>query len=282
MQSSKFRRKNEFAPSTTRLTRRRLVQPLAAMYETDCARDDRLRMLGDHGNTLVVDSHRSLQTRTLLAYNASTIRLILRESYALSDDLARRTAAYGSQANPDEGSAAELTISALALYRNKRSLLVYHQQRMEVIRDKLWETGGLMGAAFPVGSDGRAHMAPLDEVFAKAYESVLFEYRNALLPAEDPPHEVSIRAPYGPKVDQNGNLVMKKRYRLIDATDILSGGTEGLEPPTEIFVNVRVMKEVGEVETKKGKLSLTKGSQYYLVREEVENLLVQGFLEVIE
>ena len=239
-------------------------------------------MLGDHGNTLVVDSHRSLQTRTLLAYNASTVRLVLRESHSLADDLAHASEIFTSQVEPDQGNIAELTISALALQRNKRSLLVYHQQRMGVIKDKLWDAGGLMGAAFPVGSDGRAHMAPLDEVFAKAYESVLFEYRNALLPAEDPPHEVSKRAPYGPKLDQNGNSIMKKRYRLFDATDILSGGTEGLDPPTEIFVNVRVMKEVGDIETKKGKLSLTKGSQYYLVREEVENLLVQGFLEVID
>lgn len=239
-------------------------------------------MLGDLGNALVVDSHRSLQTRTLLAYNGTLTRLVIRESHSLADGLKVAGEVFSSQLEPDEGHIAELTISALALARNKRALLVYHQQRVDTIRDTLWNAGGLVGAAFPAGTDARAHMAPIDETFAKAYEAILFDYRNALLPAEDPPHEISKRAPYGPKRDQHGNIVMKKRYRLFDATDLLSGSTESIEPPKELFVNVRVIKEVGDVATKKGTLSLTKGSQYYLVRDEVENLIVQGFLEVID
>lgn len=206
-------------------------------------------MLGDLANILVTDSHRSQQTRTILAYNTTTVRLISREAKSLDDQLVMAAEIFeNTQVEYDEGQAAELTITALALRRNRRALSVYHHQRCDVIVDKLWEAGGLVGTAFKSNTDSRKHLATVDEAFAKAYETLLLEYRN------------------------DDGL----------ATDILSGGVDEMLPPVELFVKVRVIKEVGEIETANGKIKLTKGSQYFMNRDEVANLIVQGFLEVID
>lgn len=206
-------------------------------------------MLGDLANNLVIDSYRSQQTRSIIAYNTTTVRLISREAKTLDDQLVMAAAIFeNTQVEYDEGQAAELTITALALRRNRRALSVYHHQRCDVIVDKLWEAGGLLGVAFKSNTDSRKHLATVDEAFAKSYETLLLEYRN------DP------------------GL----------ATDILSGGVEDALPPLELFVKVRATKEVGEIETTSGKIKLTKGSQYFMNRDEVANLIVQGFLEVID
>lgn len=240
-------------------------------------------MLGDHGNILIVDSSRSLQTRNLLAFNDTTLRLLTRESHSLAEDLARASEVFTSQVELAEPDVATMTINALALQRNKRAALVYLNQRTEIMKEKIWDSAGLVGVAFPLGGEGRAHMAPIDEIFAKTYSSILFDYRNSTLPTDDDEmYERNKRAPWGPKLDRSGQPILKKRYRLFDAVDILSGGTEHLQPPRELYVNVRVIKEVGEIETKRGKLVLARGSQYYLVRDEVEALIGQGYLEVVE
>lgn len=206
-------------------------------------------MLGDLANTLVIDSYRSQQTRSILAYNTTTVRLISREAKSLDDQLLHAADIFeNSQVEYDEGQAAELTITALALRRNRRALSVYHHQRCDVIADKLWEAGGLLSIAFKSNTDSRRNLATVDEAFAKSYEELLLNYRN------------------------------EKEL----ATDILAGGVEDMLPPLELFVKVRAMKEVGEIETTSGKIKLTKGSQYYMNRDEVSNLIVQGFLEVID
>lgn len=216
-------------------------------------------MLGDHGNALVTESHRSLQTRTLLAYNTSTVRSVIRESHSLDGELVRASEIFSTQVEPSDGDIAELTVSALALQRNKRALLVYHRQRLEVLKDAFWEKGGVLSAAFGMETETRKHMAPVDEAFAKGYSELCLAFKTSW---------------YGE--ERNGAA------QLMDATDLLGGGTEA-EPPRDLFVSVRVLTDVGEVETVSGsRLSLNKGSQYYLAREDVENLVVLGALEIID
>lgn len=207
-------------------------------------------MLGDLANALVGESSRSQQTRTLLAYNTTAVRLISREIRSLDDQLRTADEIYQQtqQAEYDQGQVAELTITALALRRNKRALFVYHGQRLETIEDIMWESGGLTSLAFKSDSDSKKHLATVDEAFSKTYERLLLEYRN---------DEASA------------------------ATDVLSGGVESLIPPTELFVLVRSLYDIGEIETSSGKINLTKGSQCFMHRDDVANLIVQGLLEEV-
>lgn len=219
-------------------------------------------MLGDASNSLITDSSRSLQTHTLLSYNTSTVRTIIRESHSLHAELVRASEEFSSQAEPTPGATAELIISALALQRNKRALLVYHRQRIDTLKEAFWEKGGMLALAFGSETDTRKHMAPVDEAFAKGYSDLCLAFKTSW---------------YGDEEDERDPGV-----QLMDAVDLLGGGTEQ-EPPRELFVSVRVVEDVGEIETVGGgRMTLSKGSQYFLAREDVEPLVVMGALEIIE
>lgn len=218
-------------------------------------------MLGDHATALVTESHRSLQTRTLLTHSTPLIRLILLESHSLNTSLATASSIFSTQVQPTPGQIAELTISALALTRNKRALLVYHRQRMDVLKDRYWDKGGVLRDAFGAETECRKHMVPVDEGFAKGYSDLCLAFKTSW---------------YGGDEEGRGGV------QLMDALDLVGGGTGG-EPPRELMVSIRVLRDIGEVEMMSGsRMSLDVGCQYYLPREEVEGLVVSGMVEIIE
>ncbi|KAK9461704.1 uncharacterized protein V1516DRAFT_250290 [Lipomyces oligophaga] len=51
-----------------------------------------------------------------------------------------------------------------------------------------------------------------------------------------------------------------------------------IEPPKDLFVDVRVLKDAGEIQTEYGVLSLTKNSQFYVRLADVDRLISQGYL----
>lgn len=55
--------------------------------------------------------------------------------------------------------------------------------------------------------------------------------------------------------------------------------TGSLEPPRDLFIDVRVLKDAGEIQTEYGVINLTKNSQLYVRQGDVERLIAQGFLE---
>lgn len=75
---------------------------------------------------------------------------------------------------------------------------------------------------------------------------------------------------------QYQNLVMD--YNALFPDLDLAGS---LEPPTGIFIDVRVLKDGGEVQTEYGSFNLIKDSQFYVRRNDVERLIQQGYLEEI-
>lgn len=153
------------------------------------------------------------------------------------------------------------------MQRNMRALLVYHQQRIDTLKEKYWERGGVLSAAFGADTDTRKHMAPVDEGFVKSYADLCLEYKTSW---------------FGDDYEDDGNGNREEGAELMDVLDLTGGGVDA-DPPRDLFVSVRVVKDVGEVETASGtRLNLSKGSQYYLAREDVEGLLVQGFLEIID
>lgn len=57
--------------------------------------------------------------------------------------------------------------------------------------------------------------------------------------------------------------------------------TGSLEPPTDVFIDVRVVKDAGEIQTEYGVFNLTKDSQFFVRKADVERLIQQGYLQLI-
>lgn len=55
--------------------------------------------------------------------------------------------------------------------------------------------------------------------------------------------------------------------------------TGSVEPPQDIFIDVRVLKDAGEIQTEYGSITLTKNSQFYVRAGDVEGLVRQGYLQ---
>jgi len=53
-----------------------------------------------------------------------------------------------------------------------------------------------------------------------------------------------------------------------------------LEPPRDLFVEIRVLKACGEIITESGPVSLDQGSTHYLRRSDVEHLIRLGHVEM--
>ncbi|KAH3675088.1 hypothetical protein WICMUC_002920 [Wickerhamomyces mucosus] len=54
-----------------------------------------------------------------------------------------------------------------------------------------------------------------------------------------------------------------------------------LEPPKDVFIDVRVLKDAGEIQTEYGVFNLTKDSQFFVRKADVERLIQQGYLQKI-
>lgn len=52
-----------------------------------------------------------------------------------------------------------------------------------------------------------------------------------------------------------------------------------LEPPNDVFIDVRVLKDAGEIMTEYGVFNLAKDSQFFVRRVDVERLIQQGYLK---
>ena len=55
--------------------------------------------------------------------------------------------------------------------------------------------------------------------------------------------------------------------------------TETTKPPSEVFVDVRVVQEMGQIFTEDGVLTLTAGTQQHMRRSDAEPLIRQGKLK---
>ncbi|CCF58262.1 hypothetical protein KAFR_0E01080 [Kazachstania africana CBS 2517] len=54
-----------------------------------------------------------------------------------------------------------------------------------------------------------------------------------------------------------------------------------LTPPSDVFIDVRVLKDAGEIQTEYGVFNLIKDSQFFVRQSDVERLIQQGYLQKI-
>ncbi|KAL4743680.1 DNA replication complex GINS protein psf1 [Aspergillus similis] len=220
-------------------------------------------MYGELGNKLVQHAKRTQSLAYLPPYQTELVRTVAREVRDLDRDLAHLLAPFEGTFNPSQepAVACALLVDHLCIRRNKRCLLAYHRVRTEKLEELCWkgidvleqqqaavagDDGGQTGGQNPdsTGAQGNSgnesSLSPEEEEYFREYSDMLATYKG--------------------------------QWTDIDLTG-------SLEPPKDLFIDVRVLKDAGEIQTEYGVINLTKNSQLYVRHGDVERLIAQGFLE---
>ncbi|KAJ1734219.1 DNA replication protein psf1 [Coemansia biformis] len=242
-------------------------------------------MLGDEAFRLAKEA-KDITSSHIPAYNEEQVRLVTQETRYLWTRIEEMVAGFGSQgasqdlgfgegesqglgfgqhesqafpqkslaAAGDEAMASgeaqaedahgQTSLYVLTVGRNKRCLLAYHHRRMAFLRSLLW-TLHLAPSLVPAELSQR--LSPEEQNFAREYARLNAAYRDAV------------------------------EEQLCPA-DSLDWTANGEIPPRDLFVEVRVARDCGEIVTENGVVNLQAGTQHYLRRSDVEHLLAIGYL----
>jgi GINS complex subunit 1 len=158
-----------------------------------------------------------------------------------------------SSFNPaeDPSTACALLVNQLSMRRNKRCLLAYHKTRTDKLEHMCWDgvdVADLTAGSAQNTSSGMQQQAGVATSSLSAEEEQYVHQYSELLAA------------------------YKGQWTDVDLTG-------SLEPPRDIFIDVRVLKDAGEIQTEYGSITLTKNSQFYVRQGDVERLIQQGYLQ---
>ena len=206
-------------------------------------------------------------------YQTELVRSCVRETRDLDRDVSRLLEPYTqtvtstdengnptqqtqSTFNPAEhpATACALLVDHLSMRRNKRCLLAYHRVRAERLEALAWEgrdiddnnhpstgTGTATTDPTPAGSTATQNsLSPEEESYYRKYTDLLAQYKG-----------------HWTDIDLTGSL----------------------DPPRDLFIDVRVLRDAGEIQTEYGAINLTKNSQFYVRHGDVERLIQMGFLQ---
>lgn len=226
-------------------------------------------MYGNLSNKLILDAKRTSNLADVPLYQTDLVRDIVKETLDLNKDaefLSEQQQLLQQEPLTEEESKinqCQLFVTHLCMRRNKRCLLAYEKSRADKIDEFTWlnvdpvvnndaedKLPGLDSATQlnNSGFTGNTTRLSLDNLshaeqeYFKNYQNLLVHYKSGF-----------------PDLDLLGDLV----------------------PPTNIFIDVRVLKDGGEVQTEYGVFNLIKDSQFYVRKSDVERLIQQGYLEEI-
>ncbi|KAI9301274.1 hypothetical protein BJ944DRAFT_271737 [Cunninghamella echinulata] len=202
--------------------------------------------LGDSSYKLAKEAKR---TSDLLVspYNEELVQNICRETKLLhtkAESLLRTMRDDHSMDGTDKRTSrlAQLIMHHSTVKHNKRVLFAYHRQRIEKLKELSWD----IGRQGEFQRDIKSSLGPQEHRFLQEYGDIVSSYKQSFL-----------------EIDLGGN------------------GGVGLMPPKDLFIEVRVIKDAGEINTEYGVLNLVKGNQYYVRRTDVETLIKAGYLKHI-
>lgn len=160
------------------------------------------------------------------------VRAVTREVRDLDRDVAHILNPFEGSFNPSShpAIACALLVDHLCMRRNKRCLLAYHRVRTEKLEELCWkgvdvleqqlpDDGGLsqqqqqQGELGGAGTGGHSSLSPEEEEYFRLYGDMLAAYKGQWT-----------------DVDLTGSL----------------------EPPQDLFIDVRVLKDAGEIQTEYG------------------------------
>ena len=175
----------------------------------------------------VQDAKRTLALPYLPPYQTELVRAITREIQELDKDASATLAPYAGSFDPsqDPAAACSVVISHLCMRRNKRCLLAYHRIRTNKLEGLCWRGQDIL-------EENTKHVHGEEEdSFSAGGES----NQNSLSPEEEE------------YVRRFGDMLAayKGQWTDIDLTG-------SLEPPRDLFIDVRVLKDAGEIQTEYG------------------------------
>ncbi|OMH85320.1 DNA replication complex GINS protein PSF1 [Zancudomyces culisetae] len=171
-----------------------------------------------------------------------------------------------------------LVLNHLTVHRNKRILMAYHKRREEVLMKISWAinlnpsmllpASGAEHEGMEVDSGITGHSDP-DKLKDPGRDN-----RLSVAISEKISHvERQFIQDYTTAVKQYKDSVEKELgYFTLDWTSSLE------KPPVELFIEVRVLRECGEIMTEFGVINLQENSQHYVRRSDVETLINLGYL----
>lgn len=126
--------------------------------------------------------------------------------------------------NADPATACTLLVNHLSMRRNKRCLLAYHRTRTDKLEELVWngsdvldlsgqQSRNISGSAGANGEAASSSLSPQEEEYVRQYGDLLAAYKG--------------------------------QWTDIDLTG-------SLEPPRDLFIDVRVLKDAGEIQTEYG------------------------------
>ncbi|KAF2842347.1 GINS complex, Psf1 component [Patellaria atrata CBS 101060] len=204
-------------------------------------------MYGELGNKLVQHAKRTLTLPHLPPYAAEIIRSMIREVRELDRSVTSTLTSLGGSIDPssDPATACQVLVNYLCMRRNKRCLLAYHRVRADRLEEMCWSGVDVLERSAAQRQEGASDaegssLSPEEEEYARRYGDLLAAYKG--------------------------------QWTDIDLTG-------PLEPPRDLFIDVRVLKDAGEIQTEYGAITLTKNSQFYVRQADVERLIAQGYLQ---
>lgn len=215
---------------------------------------------------IVLQAQHAKRTQALAQlppYQTEIVRAVTREIRELDKNASNILSSFGGSFNPsnDPAAACSLLVDHLCMRRNKRCLLVYHRVRLEKLEQKCWDGEDLLSqdsnlADQSNGNESSSALSPEEEDYVRQYNDLLAAHKGQW-------------------------------------TDIDLGGS--LDPPKDLFIDVRVLKDAGEIQTEYGfvchnyeicitdldarSIMLTKNSQFFVRQGDVEHLIAQKFLQ---
>lgn len=218
-------------------------------------------MYGELGNKLVQHAKRTQSLAHLPPYQAEIVRSVTREVRDLDKDVSAILEPFAGSFDPsaEPATACALLVNHLCMRRNKRCLLAYHRVRSDKLEEMCWSgidvlerqqqqqqqqrsgrNGGESGTSLGAEIGNTSSLSPEEEEYVRQYSDLLAAYKG--------------------------------QWTDIDLTG-------SLEPPRDLFIDVRVLKDAGEIQTEYGAITLTKNSQFYVRQGDVERLIAQGYLQ---
>jgi len=205
----------------------------------------------------VQHAKRTQQLAHLPAYQTEIVRAVTREVRDLDKDVANILQPFNGSFDPsaEPATACSLLVDHLCMRRNKRCLLAYHRTRTDKLEELVWNGTDILESSVQPDRDGGAQNGRADLSNGEGSSSSL-----------SPEEEEYVR--------QYSDLLAayKGQWTDIDLTG-------SLQPPKDLFIDVRVLKDAGEIQTEYGAITLTKNSQFYVRQGDVERLIAQGYLQ---
>ena len=163
---------------------------------------------------------RTQNLQHLPPYQTEVVRAVTREVRDLDKDVSELLEPFQGSFDPsaDQAVATTLLVNHLSMRRNKRCLLAYHRTRSDKLEELVWKGSDVADLSGQQSRDGAADsstssLSPHEEDYVRQYSDLLAAYKG--------------------------------QWTDIDLTG-------SLEPPRDLFIDVRVLKDAGEIQTEYG------------------------------